>query len=66
MAQLGLALGICLGSLITSQVEAKTGDVLVGCRTAFWFGSAMGLLVCLMSGIGFRKIRLAKDVGKLA
>lgn len=42
--QVGAALGICLSSLIASQIGQKQGNVLSGVRAAFWFGAGAGLI----------------------
>jgi hypothetical protein len=42
--QVGAALGICLTSLIASQVGEQKGSVLAGVRASFWFGAGSGLI----------------------
>lgn len=52
--QVGAALGICLTSLIATQIGEQKGSVLAGVRAAFWFGSGAAGIgeYCLSSRLG--------------
>lgn len=61
--QIGQALGTCVTSLIVSEVQTNTGDLLQGIRAAFYFCSAFPWAIAIFAFFGLRKIGLAKDVG---
>ncbi|KAI9638984.1 major facilitator superfamily domain-containing protein [Dioszegia hungarica] len=63
--QVGGALGICLSSLISSEIAEQAGSVLAGVRAAFYFSAACGFAVSVIALLGFRNVKLAKDVGQI-
>ncbi|CAD6589695.1 MAG: hypothetical protein TREMPRED_005476 [Tremellales sp. Tagirdzhanova-0007] len=64
--QIGAALGICIASLVSSQRTAATHDLLTGLRSAYWMLAAFAWTVPLIVIVGFRRVRLAKDVIEVA
>ncbi|TXT04777.1 hypothetical protein VHUM_04045 [Vanrija humicola] len=62
-SQIAAAIGICVSSLVTNEVAARTGHYYTGLRTSFFLCSAFAFAIVVIAIIFMRKWPLAKHVG---
>ncbi|WVQ78178.1 hypothetical protein IAT38_000261 [Cryptococcus sp. DSM 104549] len=63
--QIASTVGVCICSLLQTVVTEQKGSLLTGLRDTFWMMAGFSWLSAIIAAITLRKVRLAKDVGKL-
>ncbi|KAK8870017.1 hypothetical protein IAR55_000587 [Kwoniella newhampshirensis] len=63
--QIASTVGVCICSLLQTVVTNQTGSLLQGLRITFWIMAGFSWLSMIVAGVTLRKVRLAKDVGKM-
>ncbi|KIR25572.1 efflux protein [Cryptococcus deuterogattii LA55] len=62
--QIASTVGVCICSLMQTEITAQSGSLLTGLRDTFWMSAAFSWTSAIIAFITLRKVGLAKDVGK--
>ncbi|EIW69744.1 hypothetical protein TREMEDRAFT_61507 [Tremella mesenterica DSM 1558] len=61
--QLSITLGVCLSSLVQTEVLNHTGDFRIAVKDGFWLLAGCAWASCFFTFVFMRQVHLAKDVG---
>lgn len=61
--QISITLGICMSSLVQTEVYKSTGDIRRSVQMAYWMLAGLAWLAFILSPILLRSVKLAQDAG---
>ncbi|WVQ70376.1 uncharacterized protein L199_008603 [Kwoniella botswanensis] len=63
--QIASTVGVCIASLVQTNITAQSGSLHTGLKDAFWLMAGFSWLSAIIAAATLWKVGLAKDIGKL-